>query len=41
VVISKENPQWKGFLENDEVLAVFSGLPATYLRGIDHENVPT
>jgi transcriptional regulator len=23
--ISKENPQWKGFDDNDQVLAVFSG----------------
>ncbi len=23
--ISKANPQWKGFAENDQVLAIFSG----------------
>ena len=40
--LSKENPQWKGFLENDEVLAVFSG-PHSYISSswYDHENVPT
>ena len=40
--ISKENPQWNGFLENDKILAIFSGAnsyisPSWY----DHENVPT
>lgn len=40
--ISKENPQWEGFTENDQVLAIFSGAhsyisPSWY----DHENVPT
>lgn len=40
--LSKENPQWEGFTENDQVLAVFSGAhsyisPSWY----DHENVPT
>ncbi|MBF2708282.1 FMN-binding negative transcriptional regulator [Flavobacterium soyangense] len=40
--ISKENPQWEGFLDNDKILAIFSGAhsyisPSWY----DHENVPT
>ncbi|MNF28530.1 Protease synthase and sporulation protein PAI 2 [compost metagenome] len=40
--LSKENPQWKGFAENDEILAVFSG-PHSYISSswYDHENVPT
>lgn len=40
--ISKENPQWKGFTENDQILAVFSG-PHSYISPswYDHENVPT
>jgi transcriptional regulator len=40
--IAKENPQWKGFEENDSVLAVFSG-PHSYISSswYDHENVPT
>ncbi|WP_313804210.1 FMN-binding negative transcriptional regulator [Flavobacterium sp.] len=40
--ISKENPQWKGFEENEEVLAIFSG-PHSYISSswYDHENVPT
>ena len=40
--ISKENPQWKGFTNNDQVLAVFSG-PHSYISSswYDHENVPT
>jgi transcriptional regulator len=40
--ISKENPQWKEFKGNDEVLAVFSG-PHSYISSswYDHENVPT
>ena len=40
--ISKENPQWNGFLDNDEILAIFSG-PHTYISSswYDHENVPT
>lgn len=40
--ISKENPQWNGFLDNDEILAVFSG-PHSYISSswYDHENVPT
>nr|WP_314897134.1 FMN-binding negative transcriptional regulator [uncultured Flavobacterium sp.] len=40
--IAKENPQWKGFTENDEILAIFSG-PHAYISSswYDHENVPT
>lgn len=40
--LSKENPQWKAFSENDEILAVFSG-PHSYISSswYDHENVPT
>ncbi len=40
--ISKENPQWNGFLDNDAILAIFSG-PHTYISSswYDHENVPT
>ena len=40
--IAKENPQWKGFKEDDTVLAVFSG-PHSYISSswYDHENVPT
>lgn len=40
--ISKENPQWKGFAENDNVLAIFSG-PHAYISSswYDFENVPT
>jgi transcriptional regulator len=40
--ISKENPQWKGFLDNDKVLAIFSGAHS-YISSswYDHENVPT
>ena len=40
--LSKANPQWRGFLENDQVLAVFSG-PHSYISSswYDHENVPT
>lgn len=40
--ISKENPQWKGFTDHDQVLAVFSG-PHSYISSswYDHENVPT
>ena len=40
--ISKENPQWKGFVENDQILAIFSG-PHSYISPswYDHENVPT
>ncbi|MFM2369040.1 MAG: Protease synthase and sporulation protein 2 [Bacteroidota bacterium] len=40
--ISKENPQWKGFTDNDRILAVFSG-SHSYISSswYDHENVPT
>ncbi|WP_426064266.1 FMN-binding negative transcriptional regulator [Flavobacterium sp. DSP2-3-1] len=40
--ISKENPQWIGFTDNDQILAVFSG-PHSYISSswYDHENVPT
>jgi transcriptional regulator len=40
--ISKENLQWKGFAENDRILAIFSG-PHSYISPswYDHENVPT
>ncbi|MDI1256371.1 MAG: FMN-binding negative transcriptional regulator [Flavobacterium sp.] len=40
--ISKENPQWEGFTDNNQVLAVFSG-PHAYISSswYDHENVPT
>ena len=40
--LSKENPQWKGFSKNDQVLAIFSG-PHSYISSswYDHENVPT
>jgi transcriptional regulator len=40
--ISKENPQWNGFIDNEQVLAVFSG-PHSYISSswYDHENVPT
>ena len=40
--ISKENTQWNGFIDNDEILAVFSG-PHSYISSswYDHENVPT
>jgi transcriptional regulator len=40
--ISKENPQWKGFADNDQVLAIFSG-PHSYISSswYNHENVPT
>ncbi|MFV8442742.1 FMN-binding negative transcriptional regulator [Flavobacterium sp. LB2P44] len=40
--ISKENPQWNGFTDSDQVLAVFSG-PHSYISSswYDHENVPT
>ncbi|TRX04628.1 FMN-binding negative transcriptional regulator [Flavobacterium gawalongense] len=40
--IAKENPQWKGFANNDQVLAIFSG-PHSYISSswYDHENVPT
>ncbi len=40
--ISKENPQWQSFENDDNILAIFSGVhsyisPSWY----DHENVPT
>ena len=40
--ISRENPQWNGFLDNDQILAIFSG-PHSYISSswYDHENVPT
>lgn len=40
--ISKENPQWKSFASDAQVLAVFSG-PHAYISSswYDHENVPT
>ena len=40
--ISKENVQCNGFLEKNEILAVFSG-PHSYISSswYDHENVPT
>ncbi|MEM8521547.1 FMN-binding negative transcriptional regulator [Flavobacterium sp. PL12] len=40
--ISKENLQWEGFKESDQVLAVFAG-PHSYISSswYDHENVPT
>ncbi len=40
--VSKENPQWQTFENNNEVLAIFSG-PHSYISSswYDHENVPT
>ena len=40
--LSRENPQWKDFSENDQILAVFFG-PHSYISSswCDHENVPT
>lgn len=40
--ISKENPQWQSFENNNDVLAIFSG-PNSYISSswYDHENVPT
>ena len=40
--ISKENPQWHSFENDNRVLAIFSG-PDTYISPswYDHENVPT
>lgn len=40
--ISKENPQWKSFTNDAEVLAIFFG-PHSYISSswYDHENVPT
>lgn len=40
--ISKENPQWKSFGNDNKILAIFSG-PHAYISSswYDHENVPT
>jgi transcriptional regulator len=40
--ISKENPQWESFANNDKILAIFTG-PHSYISPswYDHENVPT
>lgn len=40
--ISKENPQWESFADNDKILAIFTG-PHSYISPswYDHENVPT
>jgi len=40
--ISKENPQWKSFENDNKILAIFSG-PHAYISSswYDHENVPT
>jgi len=40
--IAKENPQWESFIDNDKVLAIFSGAHS-YISSswYDHENVPT
>lgn len=40
--LSKENPQWKNFKENGEVLAIFPG-PHSYVSSswYQHEEVPT
>jgi transcriptional regulator len=40
--LSRGNPQWKSFSNNEEVLAIFSG-PHSYISSswYDHENVPT
>jgi transcriptional regulator len=40
--ISKENPQWESFADNNKVLAIFSG-PHSYISSswYDHESVPT
>lgn len=40
--VSKENPQWQAFENNNDVLAIFSG-PHSYISSswYDHENVPT
>lgn len=40
--ISKENPQWESFANNNKVLAIFSG-PHSYISSswYDHESVPT
>jgi transcriptional regulator len=40
--ISKANPQWKNFVNDSEILAIFTG-PHCYISSswYDHENVPT
>jgi len=40
--LSKENPQWKSFASDTQILAIFSG-PHSYISAswYDHENVPT
>ncbi len=40
--ISKANPQWKNFINDSNVLAIFNG-PHSYISSswYDHENVPT
>jgi transcriptional regulator len=40
--ILKENPQWKGFTDKDQISAIFSG-PHSYISSYwyNHENVPT
>ena len=40
--LSKGNPQWKSFANNQKILAIFSG-PQSYISPswYDHENVPT
>jgi transcriptional regulator len=40
--ISKQNPQWESFADNNKVLAIFSG-PHSYISSswYDHESVPT
>jgi len=40
--IAKENLQWEGFTQNDQILAVFAG-SHSYISSswYDHENVPT
>jgi transcriptional regulator len=40
--ISKENPQWESFADNDKILAIFTGAHS-YISSswYDHENVPT
>ena len=40
--LAKNNPQWKSFATNSEILAIFNG-PQSYISPswYDHENVPT
>jgi transcriptional regulator len=40
--LSRANPQWKEFIDNSEVLAIFNG-PNAYISSswYNHENVPT